>query len=116
MIRSYPYGGANMEWKHWADQRGFQYKPNARCLHWIAKGRCGVRLCQQGHQAYQWMDHVTGWIDKEGRRMLLCQPYWLHDVASLVAVCERFDLRVDIHGAGWYGHGTIAIELRSSDR
>ena len=105
-----PYG-ANAELETWIAENGYRYSPTAHCLHWVSKGRCAVRLCNDGHFSRCWMDHVSGWT-KNGERMLLCQPYHFADVASLAKACEEFDLMPIIHGDGWYGHGTIAIELR----
>jgi hypothetical protein len=106
-----PYGATD-KLTEWATARGLRYSPNAHCLHWISKSQCSVGLCVDGHMSRQWMDHVSGWT-KAGERILLCQPYVLNDLASLVAACEKFNLVAMVHGDGWYGHGTIAIELRA---
>lgn len=103
--------GANPETAEWAKARGLRYSPHARCLHWVSKGRCGASICDDGHLGRQWMDHVSGWT-KNGDRVLLCQPYSLTDFASLIDACEEFNLTATVHSDGWYGHGTIAIELR----
>jgi hypothetical protein len=58
------------------------------------------------------MDHTTAWIDKEGKRLLLCQPYRIDDIGSLADACVRHGLRAFVHSTSWYGHGTVAIELR----
>jgi hypothetical protein len=58
------------------------------------------------------MDHVSGWINSKGERMLMCQPYEFSDISSLLKATEEFGLKAIIHGRSWYGHGTIAIELR----
>jgi hypothetical protein len=60
------------------------------------------------------MDHTTAWIDSDGERVLICQPYHLysHSCASIAETCKRFDLKASIHGNGFYGYGTICIELR----
>jgi len=54
-----PYG-ANKKMDEWAKLNGLRYSPNAHCLHWIARGPCGVALCDDGHDSGQWMDHVFG--------------------------------------------------------
>jgi hypothetical protein len=101
-----PYG-ANDEMKKLAERSGLRYSPNGFCLHWLSKGRCGVDVCFEGrHGHWDWMDHASGWIDSDGKRLLLCQPYQIHDVQSLVAACNKFGLE--------YGHGTVAIELRKA--
>jgi hypothetical protein len=58
------------------------------------------------------MDHVSGWT-KDGKGVLLCQPYHLNDddLRDLTQTAARLGLKVDVHGVGWYGHGTVAIEL-----
>jgi hypothetical protein len=110
MIHPAPYG-ANDKLAKWATERGWRYSPHAHCLHWISRGRCGVGICLDGHLSRRWMDHISGWT-KGDERMLLCQPYELYDFVSLIDACEKFNLAATVHGNGWYGYGTIAIELR----
>ena len=63
------------------------------------------------------MDHVSGWT-KPGARLLLCQPYHLSATAllDLARAAEHFGLDISIHGCGWYGFGTVAIELTPAAR
>ena len=105
---SRPYGDENGSSLKWAKARGLRYSPNAHCLHWVSKGRCVYNCC--GNK-WQWMDHVSGWT-KRGERVLLCQPYQLTDFQSLINVCKEFNLTASVSGRGWYGHGTVCIELR----
>lgn len=114
-MRSYPYGW-NEAGKKWAEQLGWRYSPSARCLHWINIGRCGKSICDHGHRSRQWMDHVSGWTRYGGERLLLCQPYSLYDLASLIEACKQFNLTCNVMGNGWYGHGTVCIELRSKEQ
>lgn len=57
------------------------------------------------------MDHVSAWKTPEGNRILLCQPYQLYDIESLLQTCKHFHLSVLVSASGYYGNGTIAIEL-----
>jgi hypothetical protein len=63
------------------------------------------------------MDHVTGWIGKDGKRLLLCQPYAqeAEGLQDLIATANAFDLELKLDGSGWYGDGTIAIELTTKE-
>lgn len=49
--------------------------------------------------------------------MLLCQLYHLDEdeLRDLLQACERFGLKLSIHGDGWYRFGTIAIELSRAE-
>jgi hypothetical protein len=106
-----PYGANAATWA-WAKARKLRYADRAHCLHWVAKGRCGVALCMDSHLSRNWMDHVSGWRGENGERLLLCQPYDFSDVETLTAACDKFGLRATVYGWGWYGNGTVAIELR----
>ena len=96
-----PYG-ANKKMDEWAKLNGLRYSPNAHCLHWIARGPCGVALCDDGHDSGHWMDHVFGGIGNNGERLLICQPYNFHDFLSLERACEDFALKASVSGRGWY--------------
>jgi hypothetical protein len=105
--------GENENTQQWANERGLRYARDGRCLHWLSTGRCRAALCREGHGSRPWMDHVTGWIDSDGQRLLLCQPYVLgaDGLRSLITTADSFNLELRLDGSGWYGHGTIAIEL-----
>jgi hypothetical protein len=108
-----PYGADDGDiFDLWLKRREFRYAPKAGCLHWLAKGRCAVRLCMDGHSSREWMDHVSGYT-KGGERYLLCQPYQLsfNGCRSLMEACQAWGLHAWITGNGWYGHGTLCIEL-----
>lgn len=62
--------------------------------------------------ASKWMDHVSGWTKDGKPALLLAQPYSLFNIESLLKATSEFNLDVSVNGDGWYGHGTIAIELR----
>jgi hypothetical protein len=107
-----PYG-ENEYFKSWIKERSFRYLRGHQCLHWVSVGRCGVAYCMDCHGSRRWMDHISCYIDeKNGERVLICQPYHFSDVKSLAEACEKFNLRATVHGDGWYGHGTVCIELR----
>jgi hypothetical protein len=116
--KHWPYGAndeaTQAKLTEWAGAHKLRYAPNAHCLHWIAKGRCGVSLCREDRSQHHWMDHISGWTRDGKPAVLLCQPYNLSadDLADLVRVHEQFGFDVRIHGGGWYGHGTVCIELR----
>lgn len=104
--------------ERWASSRGLRRVSRAWCLHWVGRGRCAVRCCEENHGQHNWMDHTTGWRAKDGKHLLLCQPYQLgaRDLRDMAQAAERFDLHIEIHGNGWYGNGTIAIELTRRDQ
>lgn len=108
-----PYGSdEDGVFDEWIKRRKFRYAPRAGCLHWLVKGRCGVSLCMDGHSSREWMDHISGYT-KDGERYLLCQPYHLSlgGCQTLDAACREWGLHAWISGMGWYGHGTLCIEL-----
>jgi hypothetical protein len=111
-VPSEPYG-ANEALLAWVKEHGWRFAPHAHCLHWVSKGRCGVSICNAGRSDHSWMDHTSGWT-RSGERLLLCQPYHfdLSDCRSLLAACDRFGLDARIRADGWYGHGTVCIELK----
>lgn len=113
MKRPRPYG-ANAAMEKWASARKLKWSERAHCLHWVSVGRCSAGLCMDSHLSREWMDHVSGWIDADGKRLLLCQPYSFSraDCQTLIDACLKFKLKATIHGRGWYGNGTVAIELR----
>lgn len=112
----------------WAEPLGLRYSPRARCLHWIARGRCAVQECCAGRWHHRWMDHASGWT-RDGRpAVLAAQPYGVtSDDLARVAADLSLDVRVghrpldvatpamtnaDPQRTGWYGHGTTFIEIR----
>jgi hypothetical protein len=108
-----PYGADEGDaFDKWLKRRGFRYAPRAGCLHWLARGRCSVGYCMDGQSSREWMDHVSGYT-KDGERYLLCQPYQLsfHACQSLMETCQEWGFHAWISGWGWYGNGTLCIEL-----
>jgi len=105
--------GENQKTLQWAKALGLRHARDGHCLRWLCTGSCRAELCQQGPHSWSWMDHVTGWIGEDGKRLLLCQPYVqdAEGLQSLIATANAFNLELRLDGSGWYGHGTIAIEL-----
>lgn len=97
----------------WAKAHRFKRSRAGRCLHWVSVGRCGVAFCNIEYRSH-WMDHVTCWIEEDGIRLLLSQPYHvgMEGMADIQRYCREFGLEAYIDGRGFYGHGTVAIWIR----
>lgn len=109
---SKPYG-ANKEMEGWAKARKLKYCPSIYCpFHWLAGEQCSNPAHEVTHH---WMDHVSCWQGEDGRRMVLAQPYVLGVDAlwDLVRTCKLWGFGIRVDGSGWYGHGTVTIELHS---
>ena len=110
-----PYGAMNSKGRYdeFIAAWGWKYISSAYCLHWISTGRrC---RCYDNRDSHSWMDHTSGYTRQAEsglEHLLLCQPYFLNDPESLVAAAKKFNLDFAITGRGWYGHGTVTIELR----
>lgn len=94
----------------WLKGRGLRLSHSPLCLHWIAHGRCSAGWCRENHNLHHWMDHISGWTKDGKPALLLCQPYPPVNVREVAAVAVRFGLNAFISN-GWYGHGSIAVEL-----
>ena len=108
-----PYGATHSDGRYdrFIAAWSWKYIPTAYCLHWISTGR----RCRCIGTPYSWMDHTSGYTraGKNGmERLLLCQPYFFNDLETLIAAAEEFNLEVAISGRGWYGRGTVTIELQ----
>ncbi len=59
------------------------------------------------------MDHTTGWTRDGKPAVFICQPYYLSasDRAELNALSVIHGLDIRVGGTGWYGHGTVFVEL-----
>lgn len=98
----------------WARANELQYDDDARCVHWLTEEeRCTRLCCGLSHMRSGWLDHITGWTRHGVPYMLLCQPYHLsaRSLQHLAACAALHGLNIEINGDGWYGSGTIAIEL-----
>ncbi|MEU8158128.1 hypothetical protein AB0B94_31120 [Micromonospora sp. NPDC048986] len=104
---------ALLEWAEYYELR----RANTYCrgLHWLLKGRCGVQVCNQ--RLGSWMDHVTRWTYKGKPAVMIAQPYGVRsgDFASLAEVEAEDTLNMWIKGGGWYGWGTVAVEVWRKD-
>jgi len=98
-------------------QRVYRMKPvriPTCAMHWAAEQRCTHHICEFGPGVhYAFMDHINCYHDQHGERVLIYQPYHV-DAGYLEKVCERLGLTYDINGLGWYGYGTVTVELRSN--
>jgi len=116
-IVDWPYGvhtaATQQAMLDWADACRLRYSQAGRCLHWIARGRCGVGLCREGRSAHRWMDHLTGWTRAGAPAVLIAQPYDLSsdDITDLATVAGEYSVDVHINGTGWYGHGSTFVQL-----
>lgn len=111
-----PYGAGNDEstFDKWLSIFKLTYRPGHACVHWVAKGRCGVRNCR--NMEFDWMDHPSSYFTESRERIMLYQPYGIRtpDLISIQNTAKEFNLQILIDGDGWYGHGTVAIWLRSA--
>jgi hypothetical protein len=113
-----PYGATHSDgrYERFITATGWKYVSKAHCLHWVSTGYCrkDFGICSRENN-YDWMDHVSGYIrkteDGAKERLLLCQPYQLNHPETLIAAADEFNLEFGISGRGWYGHGTVTIEL-----
>jgi len=109
-----PYGATTSKgrYEEYITNTGWKYDRRGYCLHWISHGRhC---RCYDNKDYYDWMDHTSGYTRETEwgkERMLMCQPYGLNHPETLMAAAEEFDLDYEISGRGWYGCGTVTIQL-----
>jgi hypothetical protein len=99
----------------WAEHHGLKMaKTRCQGMHWLEKGRCGVTLC---NRLGLWMDHVTRWSRDGQPALIVAQPYGLHGkhVAEVGQLAARDGLHVSVDARGWYGWGTLAIEVWRQD-
>ena len=60
---------------------------------------------------------MTCWTFKGQPAVIVSQPYNLYENAlQALGALENEDLKVHIHGHGWYGHGTVCVEIWAIDR
>lgn len=135
-IYDWPYGvGSRAEQAQmleWAEGYHLRYtETDLQCPHWLIRGRSsGIagRYSKRGSYVYDDMhhgecrekyglDHVTCWTHNRQPAVIVSQPYNLdeNDLQELGALANE-DLRVYVHGHGWYGHGTVCVEIWAVDR
>lgn len=73
-----------------------------------------MRLC---NRLGRWMDHVTRWNRGGEPALILAQPYGLsgEDVAEVGQLAADEGLHVSVDARGWYGWGTVAVEVWDAD-
>lgn len=116
----WPYGAdidiaARQRLIQWADARHVvRGKTSCQGLHWLRTGRCDRRPCPR---IAQWMDHVTHWKAHGGPALILAQPYHVYNdgLTQLGELAAAEDLTMQLEGDGWYGYGTVSIELWRTD-
>ncbi|HEX4100518.1 MAG TPA: hypothetical protein VHY21_08245 [Pseudonocardiaceae bacterium] len=116
---SWPYGPnisreSRVALLDWAQAYGLRLSPRGRCLHWLTKGQCSVRVCTLKPHHVGWMDHVTGWLRGGKPAVLIAQPYGLgaSDITSLHDLAQRHsELEVHIDTTGWYGARTVFVQV-----
>jgi uncharacterized protein (DUF736 family) len=120
-IKYWPYGAEKEDVQSrlldWAEARKVRYadihNSSAQCrVCWLKGKRCKLFDCPESNNSRYWMDHVTTW-KRDGRpAILLAQPYHVSgDDLEHLRSLEADGLVVSIHGNGWYGHGTVCIEI-----
>jgi hypothetical protein len=93
----------------WAEARKVKLSRADPCLRWIKTGKS---YYDGGHLYHPWMDHLTAWTRNGKPAILLAQPYHLcPDDLRHLASLEASGLDISIHGRGWYGYGTVCIEI-----
>lgn len=98
----------------WAEERGVRQSRAPRvCLHWLATGRCTDAGCAEQWARYRCLDHSLGWTREGKPAYITAAPYELNtdSMHAILEGCRRFGLGIYVDGRGWYGHGTVHVEL-----
>jgi hypothetical protein len=129
-IKRWPYGvddaSRQKQMLDWAELYRLKfYDAYQQCPHWLIAGRSPDligRYAKDGNprdsdgcrEKYEF-DHVTCWTRDGIPAVIVSQPYNIH-MPSLIALGDlaREDLDVYIHGTGWYGGGTVCVEIWSA--
>lgn len=98
-----------------AEEHGLRPAQGSRCLHWLAKGRCSVSLCNEHLGRWLFMDHTSVWLGRHGKRVMICQPYGF-DVDEVERACAEFGLTARVLGEGFHGGGADCIRLSLAGR
>lgn len=114
----WPYGAnidvvARQNLLEWAEH--YELRPSrTTCggVCWLRSGRCQRSDCHSGKP--DWMDHLTWWTRRGKPALLLAQPYGL-EASQLRPLLDDDSLHVLVHARGWYGWGTVAIEIWRKD-
>ena len=112
-----PYGAANSDgrFERWIELFKLRYVHEGHCIHWLKHISCPKRGCSS---SVDWMDHVSGYTNKKGELILMAQPYGLNveDLESIAKIVHENDLRVSVHGGGWFGQNTVCVDLRAKEK
>lgn len=111
----------------WAENSHLRYADtNLRCPHWLIRGRSSDiagRYSKRGSHLYEdinhtdcrgtyGLDHVTCWTLKGKPAVIVSQPYNIYTKQlQMLGALANEELRVKIHGRGWYGHTTVCLEV-----
>jgi hypothetical protein len=102
--------GALFTREEWARRLGLRPSRRHGCLRHLLGGRCN-----EGHLQDGWLDHAELFTYEGRPAVLVSQPYGLTDrgVRKLAELAERHGLEVGVGicGHGWYGHGTLLVEV-----
>jgi hypothetical protein len=131
-MEEWPYGVDEVRQQEkligWVGGYGLRFADtNRRCVHWLITGRSddiagrytprGTEFDDQVHvtgscgEPYGF-DHVTCWTYKGKPAVLVYQPYNLdEDNLKMLGALDRHGLEVHVDGRGWYGGGTICVEI-----
>ncbi|MFE3825306.1 hypothetical protein [Streptomyces sp. NPDC059092] len=97
----------------WADQHDLK-SGNTGCssgLHWLDKGRCAKRQCQDRPRFY---DHTTTWLSRTTGRPALVfnQPYTRVDPGEVrESISEYPSPTAEMGPESWYGAGTVGVYI-----
>jgi hypothetical protein len=134
-IEEWPYGidslTAREKMIEWAERHDLRYAETIgrQCPHWLIRNNSrnvARRFSKRGSFLHDntdhsecsklyHLDHVTAWLHNGKPEVVVSQPYNLeaYHLANLGAL-EQLDLKVMVHGRGWYGHGTVCVEIWST--
>lgn len=122
-IYQWPYGITTERGREdlvsWAEERGVrQSRARRACLHWLATGRCTDRACGERWFPYRCLDHSLAWIRGGKPAYITAAPHELNteSMHAILEGCRRFGLTIYVDGRGWYGIGTVNVELKPDSR
>ncbi|MEU7157347.1 hypothetical protein [Streptomyces chrestomyceticus] len=97
----------------WADRHGLKVGDTgcSSGLHWLDKGRCAKRECQDRPWFY---DHTTMWLSRTTGKPALVfnQPYEEVDPAEVREFISEYPtLRAEISPETWYGADTTGVYI-----
>jgi hypothetical protein len=127
-IDDWPYGVDEQDQQElllkWAETYNLRYD-GKHCICWLRRGASDIsRYLKDGsdfrssalgndrcYDDYS-LDHVTCWTHDGDPAVLVSQPYRLHEEARANFEALASDgLTVRIHDHGWYGNGTVCVEV-----